>query len=438
MNPIVLQFLYPLFWIAVLSGVAYIIWLITGYQDRRAELRETGATQPKAPLAPAKQTISRDFAHEAPVKPQGHSYVPSETDDSRSATASAVQRIPAKVPLVQSSNGEIPLLYDGATAHTIRIGHDGHWGIFGTTGSGKGNALQLVALSVLNMGADAAQLVVLDAKGGVDYSFCDSIHHAQLFTDDTLSSGCEWIVSEMRKRLALLRKVNARNPIEYERKTGEKLPLMVVIADEIADFTKDQRDIIYTLIRMCRAAGIVLFVATQYPTADVLSNQAQSNVTNRVVFRLSSSEYTRVALRRQKSDNVKYEPSAIPMRLPGVAVLRQDADSEMIGRAPEVSDTIRDMWIDELAMKYPKGALVNFTVDTKPAQMTREMVLADVVDYLIDNPGASQRDTEMGVFGYTGGDAYRKTSMVWNEAQQQIRRATTTSKQTATERTTAS
>ena len=76
MNPIVLQFLYPLFWIAVLSGVAYILWLITGYQDRRSELRETGATQPKAPLAPAKQAISRDFAHEAPVISQGHSYVP--------------------------------------------------------------------------------------------------------------------------------------------------------------------------------------------------------------------------------------------------------------------------------------------------------------------------------------------------------------------------
>jgi hypothetical protein len=108
MNPVILQFLYPLFWIAVLSGVAYIFWLITGYQDRRAELRETGAIQPKAPLAPAKPAISRDFAHEAPVISQGHSYVPSETDDSRGATANAVQRIPAKVPLVQSSNGEIP------------------------------------------------------------------------------------------------------------------------------------------------------------------------------------------------------------------------------------------------------------------------------------------------------------------------------------------
>lgn len=286
--------------------------------------------------------------------------------DMRIATLQAVNEIPAQVPFLQSTGGNIPLLFDGTQWHNVQLGKDGHWGIFGTTGSGKGNALQIIALATLE--TDNAQLVVLDAKGGLDYGFCKHTPSATLYAGVRLSGGCDAIIAELYRRIELLEAVGARNLHEYNQRVTDKLPLYVVIADEIADFTKEDRAKVETFARMARAVGGVLFVATQYPTVDVLSNQIQSNVTNRCVFRLASSEYTRVALRRQKSDHSMYEPSAIPQDRPGVAVLRRDAGSEYVGRAPELSDSLRDVWIESLCDVTPSVCLSENGVSAIPHQ----------------------------------------------------------------------
>jgi S-DNA-T family DNA segregation ATPase FtsK/SpoIIIE len=253
----------------------------------------------------------------------------------------------------------IPLLFDGGDWHGIRIGKDGHWGIFGTTGSGKGNALQHIALSALELGPTSAQLVVLDAKGGLDYGFCDRINHAALYANKEIGAGCKWLLEEMERRTQLLRAVDARHLDEYNRQAQERLPLILVIADEIADFPNDQHDAIETIARMGRAVGIVLFVATQYPTADVLTSQIQANVSNRIVFRLTSSAFSSVALRRQiKNDPATYEPAAIPQTMQGVAVLRIDGGHEILGRAPEITQQLRAARITALVSTWPKATTI--------------------------------------------------------------------------------
>lgn len=276
------------------------------------------------------------------------------SNDTRKNTTNAMKVLQKRIEFVMPTGANIPILFDGKKWHHIALGKDGHYCISGTTGSGKGNALQLIALSAIQLGQEYVHLVILDAKGGVDYTFAKKIQHADLYRRDTLEFGCEWIISEMNRRLDLIESVDARNIHEYYTKTGERIPYLIVIADEIADFNKKMSTNIETFARMSRAAGGVLFVATQYPTEEVLSNQIQANVTNRCVFRLVSSEHSRVAMRRTKADGGIYEPASIDASLPGTAVLRRDGGREVLGRASELTDEIRDNWINSLASKYPK------------------------------------------------------------------------------------
>ncbi|HEX6290231.1 MAG TPA: FtsK/SpoIIIE domain-containing protein [Herpetosiphonaceae bacterium] len=290
------------------------------------------------------------------------------TNDLRAATVRAIQRLPAVIPPPRPDRCMIPLLFDSDTWRGIRIGKDGHWGVFGTTGSGKGNALQHLALAALELGPTTAQLVVLDAKGGLDYGFCDRIAHARLYANTQIGAGCQRVLDEMERRTALLRAADARHIDEYNAQAAPRLPLLLVIADEIADFTSDQHDAIETVARMGRAVGIVLFVATQYPTAEVLTSQIQANVSNRVVFRLTSSAFSSVALRRQiKNDPATYEPAAIPQAMQGVAVLRIDGGHEILGRSPEITQQIRSARIAALVSRWP-----NDTTGDGPAADTAD------------------------------------------------------------------
>lgn len=284
--------------------------------------------------------------------------------DLRAATMRVLQSLPAMIMLPRPERGRIPLLFDGGDWHGIRIGKDGHWGIFGTTGSGKGNALQHIALSALELGPTVARLVVFDAKGGLDYGFCDRVQHAELYASKEIGRGCKALLDEMERRIQLFRAVDARHIGEYNRAAAEHLPAILVIADEIADFTGEQHAAIETIARMGRAVGIVLFVATQYPTADVLTSQIQANVSNRVVFRLTSSAFSSVALRRQlKNDPATYEPAAIPQTMQGVAVLRSDGGHEILGRVPEITQAIRSARIAALVSKWPSASLPDDATD---------------------------------------------------------------------------
>lgn len=293
------------------------------------------AEPPKARMAPSRQVAPPDMWQ---------------------ATRAALARLPKATPLRPADGLHIPILFDGIRWHTLNLSTDLHWGVFGTTGSGKGNFLQHLVLQALHAGPKLVQVVIIDWKAGVDYTFCKHIEHATLYKRDGTAEGLTAMVRLMNQRLDLMEQVDARNMPEYNAKvhSDQQLPWVIVVADEIGDASNTEQRQIETLARMARAAGIILFVSTQYPTVEVLSSQIQANVPNRVVFRVVASSYSGVALRRQKADPGMFEPAAIPKDLPGVAVLRTDGGDEALGRVPHITDYTRWELIAELAAAWTK------------------------------------------------------------------------------------
>ena len=330
------------------------------YDNRKAEL----ASQKSGTGVfgfPEQDLPVREAAAPAASAPVNQSSIegtaPDSGSDMRVATIAALREIPSyikEVPAPDFDQLSIPLLYNGAAWAWLALTAGNHTGVFGMTRSGKGNALQHILLQALTFGPEIVRAIVLDAKGGLDYAFCDDLEHASLYSDKTISDGLQVALVEMERRKALLRSGRYRNHYEYQQKTGKTLPLIVVIADELTQFTDEQNAQLVTLACVSGAMGFILLLATQHPLAKYLPTSVQANVGFRLVFRLASSEQIRIAMKRTRDDDGTYNPALIGANQKGVGVLRGPGGEETLGRVPEVTDEMRDALITELVNRWPK------------------------------------------------------------------------------------
>ena len=99
------------------------------------------------------------------------------------------------------------------------------------------------------------------------------------------------------------------------------IPHIVLVIDELADLLMQEGKIaeepIVRLAQKARAAGIHLIMATQRPTADVITGLIKTNVPARLAFRVSSNVDSRVILNQKgaeslqgKGDGLFLNPSA--------------------------------------------------------------------------------------------------------------------------------
>ena len=191
----------------------------------------------------------------------------------------------------------------------------------GATGQGKSVGLNAILTSLLyKKHPSQLKFVMVDPKM-VELSIYNKIEkhflaklpdtEKPILTDskkvtNTLNS----LVIEMENRLKLCEKANARNIIEYNTKFikrklnpnngHEFLPYIVVVIDEFADFIMEAGKEIETpiarLAQKARAIGIHLIVATQRPSANVITGIIKANFPARVAFRVSSKIDSRVIL----------------------------------------------------------------------------------------------------------------------------------------------
>ncbi len=182
-----------------------------------------------------------------------------------------------------------------------------HLLIAGTTGSGKSVCMNSLILSLLYKARpDEVKLIMIDPKM-VELGIYNGIPHlyVPVVTDPKKAAGAlQWSVVEMLKRYRAFSEIGVRdldafNKIRREQQE-EPLPRVVIVIDELADLmlvaSKDVEESICRVAQMGRAAGMHLVIATQRPSADVITGLMKANIPSRIAFAVSSALESRIIL----------------------------------------------------------------------------------------------------------------------------------------------
>lgn len=237
-----------------------------------------------------------------------------------------------------------------------------HLLVAGTTGSGKSVAVNTMIVSILYKSSpEDVRMIMIDPKQ-VELSVYDGIPHllSEVVTDmKEAANALRWCVGEMERRYQLMSKLGVRNLKGYNEKvknaiaagepiidplwqptdafsntppTLEKLPSIVIIVDEFADMMmivgKKVEELIARIAQKARAAGIHLILATQRPSADVITGLIKANIPTRMALRVQSRIESRIILDQQGAEQLLgmgdmfYLPpgEAVPVRVHGAFV----------------------------------------------------------------------------------------------------------------------
>ena len=195
-----------------------------------------------------------------------------------------------------------------------------HLLIAGATGSGKSVCINTIIMSILyHSSPDDVKFIMVDPKI-VELSVYNGIPHLLIpvVTDPKKAAGAlMWAVKEMTDRYQKFAEYGVRKIDDFNAKieqgiikktiNGEtieiaepKMPRIVVIVDELADLmmvaSSEVEDAITRLTQLARAAGIHLIIATQRPSADVITGVIKANMPSRIAFAVTSSINSRIIL----------------------------------------------------------------------------------------------------------------------------------------------
>lgn len=182
-----------------------------------------------------------------------------------------------------------------------------HLLIAGATGSGKSVCINTIIMNILYRSSpDDVKLLLIDPKV-VELNVYNGIPHLLIpvVTEAKRAAfALNWAVEEMEKRYKLFAKNGVRDITSYNSKIDqnetEKMPMIVIIIDELADLmmvaAQEIEDYICRLAQMARAAGMYLIVATQRPSVDVITGTIKANIPSRISFAVSSQIDSRTIL----------------------------------------------------------------------------------------------------------------------------------------------
>ncbi len=221
-----------------------------------------------------------------------------------------------------------------------------HLLIAGATGSGKSVCINtILAGFLLQATPRELKLVLIDPKRVELSGFADIPHLLVPVVVETEAAvaSLRWAVKEMEERYKLFASHNARNITSFNEKAESlglsPLPMIVIVIDELADLMMvaagEIEDLICRIAQLARAVGIHLIVATQRPSADIITGLIKANIPSRIAFAVASGVDSRVILDEMGAEkllgrgDMLYLPvdEGKPRRLQGAYVSERELDS---------------------------------------------------------------------------------------------------------------
>ena len=285
---------------------------ITGLSDDLAIALRVPSVRIVAPI-PGKNTVGIEVPNEKRQVVRLRDVI-EESD-----TKSAKMNIPVFIGKDVSGN---PMVVDLAKMPHLLIA--------GRTGTGKSVCLNAIITSILMCcRPDEVRMLMIDPKmvelSG--YGKLPHLMHPVIVDMKKAEAILAWAVEKMEERYSLLAKAGVRHINSYNslgrdellrrmeideeddpKDVPDKLPFIIIIADEMADLMmtagKEVETHIIRIAQKSRAVGIHLILATQKPTVDVITGLIKSNLPARLSFQVASKTDSRVVLDENGADKL--------------------------------------------------------------------------------------------------------------------------------------
>ena len=191
---------------------------------------------------------------------------------------------------------------------TLPLRNLGNVLVGGLPGGGKSELLASMIAGLLRQDASGARvrIAAIDTKL---VSFGNlpplaALYDAPALEIEDAHALTEALLAEVRRRFEMLHAAGARSVEEYQTQTGETLPYVVAMIDELADLTADsdrRRGAAWLAMateigRKGRAAGVSLVMATQRPSSDVIPSSLRNLAGASVAFRLMRADDSRLVI----------------------------------------------------------------------------------------------------------------------------------------------
>ncbi len=282
--------------------------------------------------------------------------------------------------------------------------------IAGTTGSGKSVCTNSLIISLLYKSTpDEVRFIMVDPKM-VELAPYNGIPHLLIpvVTDPKKAAGAlQWAVFEMMKRYKTFSECGVKKLEEYNKLAQategmETLPSVVVVIDELADLmlvaAKEVEESICRVAQMGRAAGMHLVIATQRPSADVITGLMKANIPSRIAFAVASSLESRIILDTTGADklvgrgDMLYAPlGESKIRVQGCFITPEEIEEvvSFVKRSGEAqySDEVIAK-IEESMQEKEKGGGTKSTA-AEPADDEGDELLPAAVDVVLETGQAS-------------------------------------------------
>lgn len=206
------------------------------------------------------------------------------------------------VLLGQDPSGEMVFLDLAKAPHLLTAG---------STGSGKTIFLYSIIVSLIHQyNSEELELVIIDPKQ-TDFIYFEDLPHLRNYEviiepEAAVSVLNELVEKELQARTDLLRESRNRDLFTYNEKNPQSpmRPILVIVdeyADLIAaaDLEGNKADFERNMIRLAqrsRNVGIHLVIATQRPSADIVTSRLKANVPTRISFSLPANQDSRTIL----------------------------------------------------------------------------------------------------------------------------------------------
>ena len=286
-----------------------------------------------------------------------------------------------------------------------------HMLIAGTTGSGKSVCMNSIIISLLYKASpDEVKLIMIDPKM-VELGIYNSIPHLLIpvVTDPKKAAGSlQWAVTEMMRRYkamsdAGVRDLESYNSIMQHEDDGCKLPQIVVIIDELADLmlvaAKEVEESICRIAQMGRAAGMHLVIATQRPSADVITGLMKANIPSRIAFAVASAMESRIILDTQGAEKLVGKGDMLfapigcgkPLRVQGCFVGDSEVESVATYIKENYSTAYDQQIMEEIERKAAQTGTKPAASDPEPTaeELDGDEMLPAAVDIILETGQAS-------------------------------------------------